>query len=254
MKKWALVLGGSSGMGLATVKKLANEGFYILLVHRDRRSAMEAFLEEIKPFGDKIIAFNFDAINVEKIQENLGGIKSALNGNKIDFMVHSVSRGNLKPLISKGSPSLSDQDLILTLEAMALNVLTWTRLLIAENLFNSTAGIVTLTSAGSTRVWQGYAAVGIAKSALESLSKYLAAECAPIGIRVNTINAGITYTPSLQFIPNHEELMVKAKSINPMGRLTTPTDVANAIYLLTMPEAGWITGSLIHVDGGEHLV
>lgn len=254
MKKCALIIGGSSGIGLATAKKLAGEGFTVLVVHRDRRSVLDDLQAEIKPFGEKIRTFNFDAINTDKVGEFIAQITPQLGSHKISMLVHAVSRGNLKPLFAEGENNLTDQDVLFTVEAMALNLLTWCRQLIQHDLFAKDAGVVSLTSAGSTRSWKGYAAVGMAKAALENLSKYLATELAPKGIRVNTIHAGITDTPSLRSIPGHEELVRMATATNPSGRMTTPEDVANAIFLLTLPEAAWINGSLIHVDGGEHLI
>ena len=254
MSKWALIIGGSSGMGLATVKKLASESYRVVCIHRDRRSAMEAFESEIAPFGDQIITKNVDATNLTKIEETVQQIQQEIGNDKVSLLVHSLSRGNLKPLFSEDKPSLSDQDMKLTMEAMAFNLLTWARQLLAANLFAEKARIVSLTSAGSDKAWEGYAAVGVAKASLEAITRYMAVELAKYGIRSNTINAGITDTPSLNIIPNSDQLKEKAAAINPFRRLTRPEDVANAIYLLTLPEADWINGSLIHVDGGEHLV
>lgn len=254
MSKWAVIIGGSSGMGLATLKKLANESYHVICIHRDRRSTMEAFQKEIEPFGDRIITKNIDATNTEKIEEAIQQIKEEIGADKISLLVHSLSRGNLKPILSKKSPSLSDQDMSLTMDSMAFNLLAWARQLILNELFTDKARIVSLTSAGSEKAWEGYGAVGVAKAALEAITRYLAVELAKYGIRSNTINAGITDTPSLNIIPNSEQLKAKAATINPFKRLTRPEDVANVIYLLTLPEADWINGSLIHVDGGEHLV
>lgn len=254
MSKWALIIGGSSGIGLATTKKLASESFKVICIYRDRRSAVEAFEQEIAAYKDQVFAYNFDATNPEKIALQIDAIKAVLDGESIQVMVHCLSRGNLKPLFSNDSPTLTDQDMGLTLEAMALNLLTWTRLIHTHGLFTRNASIISLTSAGSEKAWTGYAAVGVAKAALEAISKYMAVELAQFGIRVNTINAGITDTPSLNVIPGNELLKEKAKATNPFRRMTEPTDVANAIYLLTLPEAAWINGSLLHVDGGEHLV
>lgn len=252
MKRWAIIIGGSSGIGLATAKKMADTSHYVIIIHRDRRSVLPDLEAAINPYKEKIRTFNFDGVNPEKVESFMQELQEVLGEDKIDLMVHAISRGNLKPLIS-GNNDLSDQDLQLTLEAMSINLLTWSRALLKNDCFSANASIVSLTSAGSTRAWSGYAAVGMAKAAIENLSKYMAVEMASKGIRVNTIHAGITDTPSLRSIPGHEELMQKAAEINPSGRMTTPEDVANAIFLLTLPEAAWINGSLIHVDGGEHL-
>jgi len=94
--------------------------------------------------------------------------------------------------------------------------------------------------------------VSIAKSSLESLNTYMAVELSKFGIKTNLIQAGVTATPSLMRIPDSDRLMETATNRNPFGRLTKPQDVANVIYLLCTPEAAWINGTVIHVDGGEH--
>ena len=137
---------------------------------------------------------------------------------------------------------------------MSINALIWIQELQKSDFLKKGGQLITLTSAGSNRYWQGYGAVAMAKSSLEILSKYLAVELAPFSFRVNCINAGITDTPSLRFIPNYEQLIEEASKRNPLGRMTLPEDVADVIYLLTLPESNWINGNIMFVDGGEHLM
>ena len=80
----------------------------------------------------------------------------------------------------------------------------------------------------------------------------MAVEFGKFGIRTNLIHAGITATPSLKKISGSDKLLKYAHDVNPLGRMTTPADVANVIYLLCTPEAAWINGAVIHADGGEH--
>ncbi|MFY0685732.1 MAG: SDR family oxidoreductase [Cyclobacteriaceae bacterium] len=256
MRKWALIVGGSSGMGLATAKKLCENNYNLLLIHRDRRSVLDTFnneLSNLRKHGD-VIAHNVDGTNKEKLIETLDKFQEAHAGAQFSLFLHAISRGNLKPLIAEEGKALSEQDLHLTMDAMAINVLSWVQRLMSLHLLADKARIITLTSAGSQRYWKGYAAVAMAKSALEILTKYLSIELAKHDFRVNVINAGVTDTPSLRMIPDHEQLITEATARNPYGRMTTPEDVANAIYLLTLPEADWINGNVIDVDGGEHLM
>jgi enoyl-[acyl-carrier protein] reductase I len=113
--------------------------------------------------------------------------------------------------------------------------------------------VIGLTSEGARRVWRGYSAVSAAKAGLEALVRGMAVELGPLGIRANLIQAGITDTRSLRHIPAQQLMRLGAEQRNPLGRLTEPTDVANAVSLLCRPEAAWINGATLAVDGGEHL-
>ena len=80
----------------------------------------------------------------------------------------------------------------------------------------------------------------------------MAVELGRYGLKTNLIQAGVTETPSLKRIPGSKKLLELDDAVSPLGRITTPQDVANVIYLLCTDEAAWINGALIHVDGGEH--
>lgn len=256
-KKWALILGGSSGLGLATAKKLARHGFDILVVHRDRKSdfkEIESHFQEITSNGVLLKTFNVDAGNSEKRGLTIAEIKSVLTeGQGIKVMVHSIAKGNLKPMFSKNERTLNHQDFEVTLNAMALSLYEWTKDLVDQGLFDNDARIISFTSEGSYKAWSGYAAVSAAKATLEALTRSIALEFASIGIKANCIQAGATETRAFRMIPGHEKIKKDALERNPNHRLTTPEDVANAVYLLTTHEARWITGTVIKVDGGESL-
>jgi enoyl-[acyl-carrier protein] reductase III len=256
-KLWALILGGSSGLGLATAKKLAGHGLNICIVHRNRKSEMstvEKEFENIKKEGVSLLAFNADACKEEE-QEAIGEALISTLGKegRIHVLVHSLARGNLKPMVSPDKPTLKRDDFRLTIEAMAITLYDWTKLLFDKHLFAPDARIISFTSEGNTRTWANYAAVSAAKTALEAITRNIALEFAPFGIKANCIQAGITDTASFRAIPGSEELRLHSLKRNPMKRLTTPQDVADVVYLLCKTEAAWINGSIIPVDGGEHL-
>lgn len=252
---WALILGGSSGLGLATAKKLASHGMNICIVHRDRKSDLkdiEAEFEEMRHHGIQIQSFNADATNSEKIKSTLTEIQQVLGENgRIKVLVHSLAKGNLKPML--GENRLKNIDFQLTIQAMALSLYDWVQTIFEANYFADDARVISFTSEGNTKAWKNYAAVSAAKVTLEALTRNIALEFAPHGIRANCIQAGMTETKSFQMIPGHETLKENALQRNPNNRLTKPKDVANAVYLLCKDEAAWITGTVIPVDGGEHL-
>ena len=136
---------------------------------------------------------------------------------------------------------------------MATSLWDWVQEIVSRNLFADDARILGLTSEGGYKVVPAYGAVAMAKSALVSLIKYMAAELAPLGIRANLIQAGVTNTQSLRLIPGSEQLKLSALYRNPFKRLTRPEDIANVVYLLARSESAWINGAVIPVDGGESL-
>ncbi|MGB5263965.1 MAG: SDR family oxidoreductase, partial [Lutimonas sp.] len=95
--------------------------------------------------------------------------------------------------------------------------------------------------------------VSAAKAALEAISRNIALEFAPFGLRSNCIQAGVTDTASFRMIPNSKAIKEYTLKRNPFKRLTTPEDVADAVYLLCKVEAAWINGAIIPVNGGEHI-
>jgi NAD(P)-dependent dehydrogenase (short-subunit alcohol dehydrogenase family) len=304
---WAVILGGSSGFGLATAHKLAEHGMHLCLVHRDRRAQLSRVLpefEKLRGHGVGLITLNTDALDPEKRAEILTQLAAAMGPDgRVRVLLHSIAFGNLKLLVAEkerphrrgdaraalaqalgvsreklveaadalfaqghddlhavASPPLyparsylDADDFARTIHSMGTSLLDWTQDLHARGLFAADARVFGLTSEGNTLAWKGYAAVSAAKVALEAVARSIAVEFAPHGVRCNVIQAGVTETPALAAIPGSAVLKAQARLRNPFGRLTTPRDVANAIYLLSLDDAAWINGELIRVDGGEHI-
>jgi len=303
---WALILGGSSGFGLATAKSLAESGMNICIAHRDRRGAMEKIEKEfeiIKSSGVELLTFNTNALAPEGIKEVLDGLETKLKASKgsVRVMLHSIAFGNLKLLAPQVPPKnnspaavlaaklniseenikkafndlfdegndafytvadaaeynstllTDDEDIANTVFSMGTSYYTWAKALFQRGLFAADARLFGLTSEGNEVAWRGYASVGAAKVAMEALSRSMALEFGPYGIRSNIIQAGVTDTPALRHIPGNKHISAGARLRNPLGRLTTPEDVGSVIKLLALDEAGWINGTIIRVDGGEHI-
>ena len=256
---WAIILGGSSGFGYAAAKKLAQHGMNIAVLYRETALTEKPLRQQLAAIaGDNnvtILPYNINALDAAGRQSFINQfITNGGQKGSVKLLLHSIARGNLKPLADDGgNPDLlSAEDIQFTTYAMSNSLLDWTRLLLDARLFHADARITGLTSEGAHKHWDGYAAVSIAKSSLESLAKYMAVEFAPFGLKTNLVQAGITETSSLKMIPGSEKLLEIAATRNPLGRITQADDVAKVIYLLCTDEAFWINGSLIHVDGGEH--
>lgn len=257
--RWAVILGGSSGFGFATIEKLAAHGMNIAVLYRETAAAERLLKEKFSTlaatFGIIILPFNSNALDGAGRESFIGQFSAAAGkGQCVRLLLHSIARGNLKPLMDDADAKevLSIEDIQLTTYAMSTSLLDWTRALLKEGLFCPDARVIGLTSEGAHKYWEGYAAVSIAKASLESLTTYMAIELSKYGLRTNLIQAGITETPSLKRIPASKQLIELSVARNPLGRMTKPEDVAKVIYLLCTDEASWINGSVIHVDGGEH--
>ena len=255
---WAIILGGSSGFGLAAVEKLAAHGMNIAVLYREMAATERSLKDQLTLLAQKcevqILPFNINALDNRVRTGFIEQFTAVAGKQSVRLLLHSIARGNLKPLFTpqEQQQELSIDDIQLTTYAMATSILDWARGLLTAGLFKPDARIIGLSSEGAHKYWEGYAAVSIAKSSLESLNTYMAVELSKHGLKTNVIQAGITESPSLMKIPGSEKLIQYAKDRNPLGRITKPTDVANVIYLLCTDEAAWINGSLIHVDGGEH--
>ncbi|MEE9606337.1 MAG: SDR family oxidoreductase [Myxococcota bacterium] len=302
-QQWAVVLGGSSGFGLATAHKLAAHGLNLCIVHRDRRGArarIEPEFRRLRERGVSLLAINADALAPERRAEILDRLAQAMGPEgRVRVLLHSIAFGNLKLIAPQRPPArnarrrlaaelaidedrlaqvadklfaegcdelhalasppvysrsyLDDEDVARTVHAMGTSLLDWTQDLLGRGQFAPDARVFGLTSEGNTVAWKGYAAVAAAKAALESVSRAIAVELAPYGVRCNVVQAGVTATPALAAIPGSDHLKAQARLRNPFRRLTTPADVANVIYLLSTDEAAWINGEVIRVDGGEHV-
>jgi len=255
--RWVLILGASSGFGEAAAREFAAAGWDVFGVHLDRRAGLE-HVEEIRAaiaaHGRESHFFNANAADAEKRREIVAEIERLAGGRPLGVLLHSLAFGALKPFLAADEKdALSQQQMEMTLDVMAHSLVYWTQDLFRAGLLARGARVFAMTSAGDRVVWKSYGAVSAAKSALESHIRQLAVELAPHGVTAVAIKAGVTDTPALRKIPGHDEMIEAARARNPAGRLTTPEDVARCLVDLARPGAQWLTGCVVHVDGGEDI-
>jgi enoyl-[acyl-carrier protein] reductase III len=253
--RWAVILGASSGFGEAAAREFAAAGWDVFGVHLDRRAGLE-HVEEIKAaiaaHGRQARYFNANAADAEKRREIVAEMTRLAGGRPAGVLLHSLAFGTLKPFIAdEEKDALAPQQMDMTLDVMAHSLVYWTQDLVRAGLLVAGSRIYAMTSAGDRIVWKSYGAVSAAKCALESHVRQLAFELAPRGITAVAIKAGVTDTPALRKIPGNEAIVESAKARNPAGRLTTPEDVARCLVELARPGTQWLTGCVVHVDGGE---
>ena len=256
---WALILGASSGFGAASAIKLAEDGYNIFGIHLDRQATMpnvEKITSQIESSGSKPRFFNVNAADAVKRSEIISEIKSMSAGKPIvKVLIHSLAFGTLKPFVSlNNEEAIPKAQMEMTLDVMAHSLVYWTQGLVANNLLERKSRIFAMTSSGGHSSIPFYGAVSAAKAALESHVRQLSAELGPLDVAVNAIMAGVTDTPALRKIPGNSPMIEVAKRKNPRNRLTTPEDVAKIISLLCKEGGEWISGGLVHSDGGEDVV
>lgn len=249
--KWAVILGGSSGLGLASAKSLAALGLNICIVHRDRKLEMTTFnaeIAEMKQLGVTVLSFNKDALKKETLIE----VTQSLPKQSVHVLLHSIAKGTVKPMYGQDD-TLTLEDFKITLDAMALSWWQWTAHFVTNHLFSNYARNLAFTSEGNDRVWKGYGAVSVAKAVLEALMRQMAVAYAELGITTNCIQAGVTDTTSFRHIPGHDILLKNTEKRNPFSRATTPEDVGNVVTALCQEGTQWINGTIVKADGGESL-
>jgi len=260
---WALVLGASSGFGAAAAKAWARAGFGIIGVHldmRNTRAAAQAVRDEIAELGVPVVFHNTNAADDTKRDKVVAAIEELFEERRaageqpmIGAMLHSLAFGATLHYITDepDRKELSRKQLEMTTDVMAHSLLYWTRALYHAQLLQRGSRVYAMSSEGAILAVPTYGAVSAAKAALEAHVRQLALELAHAGITVNAIRAGVTDTPALRHIPGWKQLVEAAVTRNPMGRMTTPQDVADALTVLATPQTHWMTGNTIGIDGGE---
>ena len=239
--KIALVTGGTRGIGRAIALKLAGAGSDVALVYHNSHEEAEAVCAAIQSFGRRAHAIQADVSDPELVGEIFSSVREKFG--RLDFLVSNAATGVLRPALEL---SLKHWRRCLETNALALNLLAQQ----AVPLMTQGGRIIALSSLGASRAIPEYAFIGASKAALESLARSLAQELGQRGIRVNVVSAGVVDTDALKHFPNREQLLREFARRAPAGPTLTSEAVADAVYLLCLPEAGMITGHTLVVDAG----
>lgn len=251
--KCALITGSSRGIGRGIALKLAEKGARVAINYLKNESAAKDTLAKVKQRGADGFIVQADVCRPEEISRMFGRVKSEFG--QLDIFI-SNARTEVPTFYQKPMEiSLEQWDTAVDSQAKAFLV----GVREAAKLMPDGGRIIAITYAPGGRFgsWQPWVAMGAAKTALESLSRYFAVALAKRGITVNIISPGWIEDSVLNTLPDAAQDTIRnwhKGGWTPMGRLGTPADVGNAVSLLCAEEAGWITGQLIHVDGGMSLM
>ena len=170
---------------------------------------------------------------------------------RLDYLIHSIAFSPKDTLCGR-VVDVPQDGFLMTMDVSCWSFIRMAHL--AEPLMTRGGTLFTMTYYGSQMVVENYNIMGVAKAALESAVRYMAAELGPKGIRVNAISPGPLATRAASGIPEFDELLDKAKSKAPARNLVSIDDVGVATAFLAHDGAKLITGETLYVDGGYHII
>lgn len=238
--KYALVTGGSRGIGRAVSIKLAAMGLPVIINYQSNSEAANETLHLIEQAGGKAELLKFDVSCKEEAEKALNSWIEAHPDDYIDVLVNNagIRRDNILPF-------MSDEDWHNVLDITLNGFFYITRLLVSPMMTHRSGRIVNIASLSGVKGLPGQVNYSSAKAALIGATKALAQEVAPRKVTVNAVAPGFIATDMTKGL-DEEEL----KKQIPMRRFGTAEEVAAAVAFLVSPDASYITGNVININGG----
>jgi len=244
--KVAIVTGSSRGIGAETVRLLASHGAKVAVNYHASRERAEQVLAEISLKGGEGIAVQADVTDraqvealVREVQEKLGPVDILVNNAAISF-----------PVVPFAECRWEDFERKIVQEMAAC---FHSCQAVIPGMARRGHGVIVNISSGLSRSpGAGYSSHAAAKSALDALSKSLALELGPVGIRVNVVAPGLTDTDATAFIPPQVREMIAGHT--PLRRIGRPGDVAGAVLFCCVDWSGFMSGAYLPVSGGSLMV
>ncbi len=241
--KKAFITGSSRGIGKATALAMAREGADVVIHYRRAVEEAEKTVAEVRALGR-------EALLVKAELESQDEINAAFDVIEKEWGILDIFMANAAASAFKTIDQLKDYHIDRTYRVeLHSTVFAVQR---AVPLMKNGGRIITMSSMGSTYTLPRYATLGTAKAALESLTRYLAAELGPKGITANALNPGVVDTESAKFYggQNYHQYNADVIAHTPLGRVGTVEEIADVAVFLASNLSRFITGQVIRVDGG----
>jgi 3-oxoacyl-[acyl-carrier protein] reductase len=239
--KAVIVTGGGRGIGRAIVELLASQGADVTFFYRSDAVAAQATVEAT---GGRALAEQVDVCEVDAIAEAVE--RFADRHERIDVLVNNagIIRDNLLAF-------LDDEDVRSVLDTNVGGVFNVTRAVVPHMVSRRAGKIINISSVAGEKGGRGQTNYAASKGAINALTRALAAELAPRGIMVNAVAPGVIETEMTEAVRARAGKEVTARIA--LGRIGQPLDVAYAVWFLASQFSNYVTGEILHVDGGFKL-
>jgi 3-oxoacyl-(acyl-carrier-protein) synthase/NAD(P)-dependent dehydrogenase (short-subunit alcohol dehydrogenase family) len=245
--KVALVTGGAGSVGEHITRALADAGATVLINCFHSYDAAKHLAAELTAAGRDVEVLRASVAKPEQVERMFAEVES--RHARLDILVNNAAAGTFVPW-----EEITEEHLD---QAFATNVkgAIWCARAARPLLARAEGGcVVNVSSIGAGYAPANYLAVGVSKAALEALTRYLAAEFGPDGIRVNTASAALIDNEVGRRFPGADSVAARTRAATPMGRIGTPADLAGVVLLLASPQSRWVTGQMMLADGGLSLL
>ena len=247
LSRVVLITGASRGIGRAIALRLAEQGHRIAVNYNSHKEDAEKVLEEINKLGSSGIIVKANVSILDEVQEMIKTVENSLGNIEILYNNAGIISDSL---LMRMKPEDFDK----VIDTNLKGTFYCTKLCINNMIKNRWGRVINISSPGSKRVLPSYFAVGVSKSALETITKYMSIEMSEKGISVNAVSPGFIKTKALNAFPEDLSIQELANRNTPAGRSVTGKDVGNVVSMLCGKDAEMIRGQIITVDGGETIL
>ena len=249
--KTLVITGATKGIGKATAYRFAKEGVNVAFTYNSNKEEADAIAQDMMDkYGIKAKAYPLNILDTDEFKPLFASIDEDFD--RVDFFVSNAMIYGRSVVGGYGKfMKLRPKKGLTNIYTATVGAFVAGSQEAAKRMEKVGGGaIVTLSSTGNLIYIENYAGHGTNKAAVEAMARYAAVELGEMGIRVNAVSGGPIETDALRAFTNYEEVKAETVKRSALNRMGTPEDLAGAIYFLCTPEASWITGQTLVVDGG----
>ncbi|MBE2276406.1 MAG: SDR family oxidoreductase [Rhodobacteraceae bacterium] len=237
-----VVTGAAGGIGRATAVAMAKEGARVAILDKNAEGAAET-LRLVQGAGGDGIALSCDTTDAESVGTAHAAVVARLGD--ADILVNNAGVGKFVPL---AEVSLEEWNRVIAVNVTGYFICAqaFGRAMLARH----RGAIVNISSIGAVHPNSEFGSYSVSKAGASMLTKLLAAEWGPYGVRCNAVLPGMVHTPMTAVNYASEEVLKARSAVVPMRRIGSPEDIAAAVLYLAGPNAAYVTGAELVVDGG----